>query len=258
MRQVFLYQTHFFHKEILDEFEGFAQGVQELGKAALLFHGSDERLSTTAWSDRVCQYSDEDLASLGYKTIRDRLSRGHSYFLLMRYFQQNPGHPFYWCVEYDVRYTGRWQDFFASFDDNHSDFLTSNVHPYHEMPDWHWWELEGPERPIQPPDKLRSFNPVFRLSRRALKYLHTALSNGWCGHYEVLLPTLLHRSGFTIEDFGGNGPFVSPDNIDRHYIAPEVTPRGRLSGSGTLRYRPEITGGERLPGKLYHPLKPKD
>ena len=254
---LFLFQTHFFHREILDEFESFARGVEDYGDALLLFHGADERLATPAWSDRVCQFRDDDLTVLGYRMISEGLSPGHSYYLLLLLFQQDPGRQFYWCVEYDVRYGGNWRDFFASFVDNSSDFLSSNIYHYHQMPDWHWWDLNGPGAPIPLPDRLRAFNPVFRLSRRALEFLHSALSSGWCGHYEVLLPTLLHHRGFSIEDFGGSGPFVRPGNSNRHYLAPEPTQRGRLTGSGTLRYRPEVVDEERLPGKIYHPVKPK-
>ena len=37
------------------------------------------------------------------------------------------------------------------------------------------------------------------------------------GHHEVLLPTLLYNEGFLLEDFGGEGTFVRPENKAKFY-----------------------------------------
>jgi hypothetical protein len=55
------------------------------------------------------------------------------------------------------------------------------------------------------------------------KYLVTidTLSDGWCGHNEVVPPTLLHHNGFTITDIGDKGRFTPPGLNDSFYSESE-------------------------------------
>ena len=73
--------------------------------------------------------------------------------------------------------------------------MSSYVRDYKEEPDWSWWgSLSGAEEiPLE--SRVHSFNPIYRLSSRALAYVHDKLSQGWSGHHEVLLPTLLRYGG---------------------------------------------------------------
>ena len=50
---------------------------------------------------------------------------------------------------------------------------------------------------------LRSFNPICRISNRALALGHERCKLGDRGHYEVLLPTLFKYFKLKISDFGG-------------------------------------------------------
>jgi hypothetical protein len=187
-RQVFLFQAHEFSEELVQLFEELERSVAPLGEARLLFHGAEPRLSGPEWRGRVLQVDNRGLAGLGYRTLQGKLFPGHTHFLLLWFFRQFPAYLYYWVVEYDVRYGGDWSDFFACFDGNNRDFLTTNVHTYHQMPLWAWWAMDGPG--VVPPvhARLRSFNPLFRLSRPALHFIHQALVEGWVGHNEVLLP----------------------------------------------------------------------
>ncbi|MBD0254390.1 MAG: hypothetical protein ICV83_01625, partial [Cytophagales bacterium] len=103
---------------------------------------------------------------------------------------------------------------------------------------------------------VRSFNPIYRLSGKAVEYLSASLVSYWSGHYEVMLATLLREGGFTMADFGGTGDFVLPGYENKFYLSNSPNQRGELT-DGTMRYRPvfEAIGGEA--DKLYHPIKPR-
>ncbi|MFW5697957.1 MAG: hypothetical protein ACOCX1_05320, partial [Fimbriimonadaceae bacterium] len=80
-----------------------------------------------------------------------------------------------------------------------------------------------------------------------------AMAEGWDGIYEVVWPTVLHNAGLTIEDFGGDGRFVRPENINRYYTS---TPEGVGLSPGTFVYRPmfrKVPNGSR--DMLWHPVK---
>jgi len=88
---------------------------------------------------------------------------------------------------------------------------------------------------------IKSFNPIYRLSNSALQHLDTAFQNGWGGHHEVSIPSVLHHLGLKIQDFGGVGSFV---------------PRGckyRFYNSESMWFKP-LSAGDRK-NYLYHPVK---
>lgn len=83
------------------------------------------------------------------------------------------------------------------------DLLTSFMTPYAPQPQWDWWES------IQPPEGIafdlesqgwRSFHPLMAVSRAFFEHYANRLEQGWIGHYEVLMPTLARRDGFTVKD----------------------------------------------------------
>jgi hypothetical protein len=85
--------------------------------------------------------------------------------------------------------------------------------------------------------------------------LHQSLLDGWCGHNEVLFPTLLHHNGFAIADMGGKGRFRPSDLTENFYTESEANRIGLLD-SGTMKYRPSFVTVGREKNKLYHPVKP--
>ena len=47
---------------------------------------------------------------------------GHTDLIALHFFRTHPNYERYWFVEYDVRFSGAWRDFFGAFDDNDADF----------------------------------------------------------------------------------------------------------------------------------------
>src|SRR5258706_15020719 len=123
---------------------------------------------------------------------------------LLWFFQQHPGYEHYWLTEYDVRFTGDWNTLFGHFAASASDLLATTVFDYGFRPKWgHWLTLQSP-LPIPLESRTRATHSFFRISRRALEALHEGYCEGWSGHYEVAIPTLLKHGGFTVEDIGGD------------------------------------------------------
>jgi len=178
---------------------------------------------------------------------------GSADLAVLHYYRNNPNYDYYWLIEYDVRFTGRWNEFFALFEENESDLLGTTLTRYPDFPNWYHWsgvnfqDAEVPER-----ERLRGFFPVYRLSRRALAVLDEKYRGNISGHYECLMPTILNREGLTLEDIGGDGEFVRPENINRCYRNTRTA--GTLS-PGTFVFRPVMRRPGREPGMLWHPVK---
>jgi len=161
-----------------------------------------------------------------------------------------PNYDFYWGVEYDTEFTGHWRDFFASFEKSRSDILCTNCYRYDVNPQWRWWNNVTPEVPII--ERIRGFFPLFRVSNAGIRTLDAHLRDGWEGMYEVTWPTIITKAGLNLEDVGGDGEFVRPENRNRWYRS---NLRAENLSPGTFVYRPARPwpGAER--NKLWHPIK---
>jgi len=181
---------------------------------------------------------------------------GHTDLIALHFFRKNPEYAYYWFIEYDVRFSGEWCTFFTAFQDSDADLLSTSIRRASNDPNWmHWPSLHPPEGvgPLATNELLCSFMPIYRVSHRALQLIDQAYRDGWTGHCEAVWPTVLHRSGYRLEDIGGDGEFVRPGNINRFYTN---TPSDRELAPGSLVFRPVrwMTGSGR--NRLWHPVKP--
>lgn len=172
---------------------------------------------------------------------------------ILHFYRLHPDYDYYWVVEYDVRFSGRWSDFFAAFESNTADLLATTLCRFSEIPTWyHWDSLELLDSPASRDDCVRGFFPVLRLSNRALGKLDSEYSAGAGGHQECLMPTVLYRAGMRIEDIGGRGEFVEAGNENRFYSnsrdADDLSP-------GSFVFRPVMHRPGAEPNKLWHPVK---
>jgi hypothetical protein len=97
---------------------------------------------------------------------------------------------------------------------------------------------------------------IYRISNRALEFMHQAQSDGWRGYPEVSFPTLLLDGGFRLLDFGGKGEFMLPEYRNRFYTT-HSSRSGNLGLFGTMRYRPSRARAGMRKNKIYHPVKPE-
>lgn len=185
---------------------------------------------------------------------RDRnMMMGNTELPVLWFFGRSPGYTNYWIIEYDVRYTGSWLDFFSYFADNDADLLGTSLVRYGQRPDWGWWEsMDLKDSTILKENFVRGFFPVYRLSNRALARLHDYYRGGSKGHYECLVPTVLEHAGLAIEDIGGSGSFVRPENRNRFY---RNSPLNHGLAPGTFVFRPIMARPGSEADMLWHPVK---
>ena len=254
--QVFLLLCHSVSAEVIGEYKKILRATESLGDAYLLYNMKKDEMPPELNKYKHYTFSQNSLSTFKYPMLGHSFIRGHEHFPLLQFFHDNSEIDYYWIIEYDVRFSGNWRKFFEFFSNINKDFISCHICSYNDEPFWGSWSLSHPEKSIPNNNKLRSFNPIYRISKQALSFLHQAMQDGWCGHFEVLIPTLLYNNGFQIMDFGGVGRFVSPDMMNKFYTSSPPNKHGLLI-EGTMRFRPLFFayGGQK--NKLYHPVKPE-
>lgn len=220
MKQAVLYLATKSNEWTLSAFHALEQSLQGMADVYFAYHQQGDVLPVSLQNvENQFVFTSDVLKELGYTPMeRGKLVPGSNHFPLLKFYKENQGYDYYWLVEDDVRFSGEWKDFFGSFASCTSDFLSSVIETKAENPTCYWWtSLKTGNEVIAEEKLLKSFNPIYRLSSQALVCIDAHLRIGWMGHYEVLLPTLLYNKGFLLEDFGGEGTFVRPENNAKFY-----------------------------------------
>ena len=255
VKQAFLFLSHLSSKEVVKEFQNIARSTCKLGSAFFLYHFSGLPIPSEIEKLSPYLFSNEVLTSLNYNTIGSSIVPGHAHFPICKFFADNPDFDYYWVIEYDVRFSGNWQVFFDACLKEDADFLTCHIRSYTEEPSWPWWELCHERKSIPLCDRIRSFNPIYRISKSSLSFLHQELSSGWSGHFEVSMPTLLNYNGYKVKDIADIKMNDSANNNSKFYTSGGDSMCGSLK-YGTMRYRPPFWLYGWQKNKLYHPVKP--
>ncbi|RNC66766.1 glycosyltransferase [Proteiniphilum sp. X52] len=249
-KTVILYVTHRIDETIIERYVNIKNSVKNMSDVFLLFNKEEENVDIP--EGIIPYYFDvESLNNLCYEPIKETIIPGSNHFAVLQFFKDYPTYDYYWNIEYDVYFTGEWDYLFSSFDHIDADFLSSHIERFKDFPNWYWWHsfhLNDVDLPLS--QMIKSFNPIYRISKGALKLLNNTLKGGrsW-GHHEVFIPTVLNYFGMKIIDFGGHGEFVIPGNEEKFYSS-----QGHNNGS--MRYRPAYYENEVTEiNKLYHPVK---
>lgn len=254
VKQAFLLLSNNHTARVTNLYTQINRSCGHLGNAYLVYHQSGPSLPAELRNINCFPFFNSILTDLHYIPIKETLIPGSNHFPLLDFYLKNPDYDFYWYIEDDVRFNGQWETLFNYFTGSvrQPDFISCHIKTFSEDPDWYWWNtLNHISIYIPLYLRLQSFNPIYRISNSALRFIHHALSNEkWHGHHEVLLPTLLFLEGFDIADFGGTGQFVPAGLENRFYMDDELA-HERLS---TMRFRPVIAELKHA-GKLYHPVK---
>jgi hypothetical protein len=181
------------------------------------------------------------------------------YLPFVRFFEQLPGYQSFWRCEYDVYYSGDWKDFINNFIDTRADLLTTSLVDFYKSPHWsHFWRYKGT---LKVQELIRSHNALFRLTKSGADVLREHIFNER-GHYEVILPTVINKlGGLPIEDIGGHGSYVFPDNKGKYY-ANNTALLSRCSGRLDVAHHTYGSHGnyfydigDMKPDYIYHPVK---
>lgn len=120
---------------------------------------------------------------------------------------------FYWLVEYDVNYTGNWNDIISMKDT--ADLLATHIYTYEKNDNWIWWGSFN--TPVKT-KKIRAFLPIFRISGKILINIQTSLKKEkWSGHLEAVLPTIINKHQGKIREIGGTGSYTSKKRWKKFY-----------------------------------------
>ena len=244
MSQVFLIATHLLNDATLALYHEIREATAGAGETRILYHEKNIERPPAFARIPIHTFTDAILYESGYTPIAKALIPGSNHFSLLHFFLQNSPYEYYWYIENDVRFMGQWKTFFDACQPVKADMISAQLELYENRPGWRWWDsLIHPTKSIPHEKRVCSFNPIYRLSFRALAFIHQALLDRWMGHHEVLLPTLLYNNNFSIVDFGADGVFTPPGFLHRFY------------SWKTHRWRPVCSqpGPER--DKIYHPVK---
>jgi hypothetical protein len=149
-----------------------------------------------------------------------------------------------WLLDPRILWDGLEDRFHADFKSNVADLLATQVRRYIEDPGWTWWShLKAPTGAPPLSFGVAALLPLVRLSRKAAEVVIEGLGEGWSGHPEAVIPTLVNRAGLLIEDIGGSGSFTPSERLGLWY------------DERTWHWEGPV---EFVPGKLSFPLPSKD
>ncbi len=196
-------------------------------------------------------YNYKSLNTLGYNPIKKTIIPGSAHFPLLQFYKDYPQYQYYWNIEYDVIFTGKWNSFFKYYQNIQADFITSHVTRYYEDEDWYWWDtLKLIDIYIKKENFIMSFNPIYRISNRGLNLLNHTLADGNTGHHEVIIPTLFYHYNYKILDMKGEGEFR-----EKNFAGSPLKIKSFIS-TDSMRFRPCIEEEEiTQKNQLYHPVK---
>lgn len=244
--------SHILYDRLIEKCKSIRKKVPQCAHIYLVMQSDNPVDIEMSDEIKTVTYSYQDLCDLGYNAIFETVVPGSAHFVLLKFYQEHPGYDYYWNIEYDVEFDGDWSLLFDTCSRYDTDFITCDIQDFDQNPYWHWWNfLSLQQFRIPIIHRTRSFNPVYRLSAKALEMVCHRQSEGDGGHHEVLLPTLLKSYGFSLGDLNRKSRYALPglktDFYNKNYPQPY----------GSMRHAPVIprsilTGHSNL---LFHPLK---
>lgn len=254
-----LFLAHFVSDSNLKKYAKLKNDLQDRCDVFWAFQtdSKNEYASLNGPEVKLYPFDIEKLNELNYTPILEGMY-GSEHFIMESFRHDYPNYDYYWCIEYDVVFTGFWNVLFSAFESNDADFISSHVEFFKDGKNhrWEWWQslsfAEGCE--VDKANWVKSFNPIYRISGKALDFLDSYLKKeGNEGFYEVIMSTPLYNNGFKLVDFGGTGEFVPEGSRNLFY----VQWRGR--DCCTMRFRPEYSAEEiealGTRNRLFHPVK---
>lgn len=261
-RPAVLFLTHRWDRLVRLRFERLVAEAGELADVFLLMQQSEAADRAEAEGGAIApalvRFDVRRLPEvLGYPfAFKDQLSPGSVHFPVLDFARKHRrGH--YFLIEYDVEFSGDWSDFLAGTLASGPDCATLHIRTKLECPNWVWWNIYRPSSrdrgwALEPESLRRSFNPVYCLSHRAVERMHQAHREGWRGHHELLMPTILMHCGYKVVDLRRSNDFCVGFEQELRHAMP-------LDDLSTVRWRPDVSASEfeiRSRGHtLFHPVK---
>lgn len=161
-----------------------------------------------------------------YESRLNPLFYGNCMLMIMYvwlYLLKDMDYDYIWIIEHDVYFNGNWSYLFDFFNDKDEDFIPAQINPF-SLEFWHAHQHNFKED-IQQSEFLISFNPIMRLSRKAIDTLDTSYRSGSSGFYEIFLATLFNHLGLKQRDMCSFGltdrqrfTYIKKRSLDKRLI----------------------------------------
>ena len=189
--EVVLFATHRLDSFILKQFDRLKNGMSDGLDLYLLLHDEKREIDIPA-NIKCYSFDKAGLEELKYTPISDSVLE-NNHFPLLKFYRDFPEYDFYWNIEYDVFFTGDWNYLFKAYRNCNADLVSSHVERFVQRPHWFWWKsINLKTLKLPSSGYLKSFNPIYRISNRALALLDQVLSDGNSGYQEVFIPSVLN------------------------------------------------------------------
>jgi hypothetical protein len=254
--------THVWTPEIQSVFERLQAEAPPDHAVRFLLSADAEAADPPLPAAAVVRISREDLFRLPYPRKchdGDWVIAGNLDLVFLEYRRRLPRYEQYWFIEYDVHFEGNWRRLFEHFRASQAGLLGAIQEYIAKVP--HKLDIGYPHLSVpagmrwNEADQVKGFYPLCRLSAALLDALDADYRAGLGGHYEIVMPSVALRHGLGIEDFGGNGSFVQPQNRDRFYFANAAS---YSHSPGNFVFRPGINKVLKRENTLWHPVKPQN
>ena len=147
--------------------------------------------------DKIFYYSKQLIENDGFKlhyyywNASDKDFYGHNIDLVyIDFFFNHQEYDRYWFVDYDVMFTGNWNDLITYFNDYDYDFICSNLLMNHSIDICFKVNPLGINYDIT--KQYHGFTMLMMISNRAMQYLLKIYKNGAWGFVETFFPSVLY------------------------------------------------------------------
>jgi hypothetical protein len=195
MKTAVLFKTHLWTQELEDYARKLLADCQKVDvEFWILMHVENE-------IPMIHPSLQSHLIVFNENTIKELYQQGYhgiwlsNHWIMMWFYQSHSNYDYYWSVEYDVRITGA-TEYLWNLNIDH-DFLypvggyRNCKHSYNSL----YTKSENRE-PLKNLDRVFGMLQIARYSQRALQYLDECFREGENGQDEMIIFSLIHRSGF--------------------------------------------------------------
>lgn len=237
-KTIILILTHRDCLVVKQEFDKLKKDLGEKYDFKILFNRKNSNDLIFLDKEDVYFFDDSIINEIGFYPIAFNKNPflGNDHFPLFKFAREFSSYDYYWVIEDDVRFSGDWSVFFNTFTIYQNDYIASHFHRDSQN------------------GNLKSFNPIYRLSQKAIKFLDFQFKeNKVSGHHEHVLAQILYIFGYEILDFGGLSAFC-PEHLREKFY--NNTYNGKdFNVYVTHRHGPAFKEIGSIPNKIYHPVK---
>lgn len=133
---------------------------------------------------------------------------GNSIFPIIDYALNHPEVDKFIVQEYDVRFCGNYGYLINKLPLDNNDVIFQEY--LSDAKDWYWEKTLNVRG-----NKKHCLLQWYMISREALMYIHECYKQGYNGHYEGVVPTIINNSKFKVEYLCNFFPCFMSDNKDQ-------------------------------------------